>query len=166
MKINPYPYHLIKFPREVFNAPVPFISLMARWYVLSAIGRGQDSPFARTSQYCSLQRLFRRQYQCLIDSRPLRLSLWLTHGYVSSIIIENPGERIKTIRGCSINYIVLLNGTANENRFEVDKWSIGAILYTPVVGRHSKQKTWRLFIRSFHNKIKFNELMFGQTYPR
>ena len=57
--------------------PVPFISLMACRYVLSALCRSQDSPLAWTSKYCSLQRLFRKQHLRLNDSRSLWLSLWL-----------------------------------------------------------------------------------------
>lgn len=51
-------------------------------------------------------------------------------------LIENPGERKKTICGTP-NYIApeVLFDTANGHSFEVDIWSIGVILYTLVVGR-------------------------------
>ena len=51
-------------------------------------------------------------------------------------LIENPGERKKTICGTP-NYIApeVLFDTANGHSFEVDTWSIGVILYTLVVGR-------------------------------
>ena len=51
-------------------------------------------------------------------------------------LIENPGERKKTICGTP-NYIApeVLFDTVNGHSFEVDTWSIGVILYTLVVGR-------------------------------
>ncbi|KAH7929999.1 Pkinase-domain-containing protein [Leucogyrophana mollusca] len=51
-------------------------------------------------------------------------------------LIENPGERKKTICGTP-NYIApeVLFDTANGHSFEVDTWSIGVILYTLVIGR-------------------------------
>ena len=51
-------------------------------------------------------------------------------------LIENPGERKKTISGRP-NHIApeVLFDTVNRHSFEVDSWSIGVILYTLVVGR-------------------------------
>lgn len=51
-------------------------------------------------------------------------------------LIENPGERKKTICGTP-NYIApeVLFDTANGHSFEVDTWSIGVILYTLVIGK-------------------------------
>lgn len=51
-------------------------------------------------------------------------------------LIENPGERKKTICGTP-NYIApeVLFDTANGHSFEVDTWSVGVILYTLVIGR-------------------------------
>ena len=51
-------------------------------------------------------------------------------------LIENPGERKKTICGTP-NYIApeVLFDTANGHSFEVDTWSIGVILYTLIIGR-------------------------------
>ncbi|KAI0771335.1 kinase-like domain-containing protein, partial [Irpex lacteus] len=51
-------------------------------------------------------------------------------------LIENPGERKKTICGTP-NYIApeVLWDTANGHSFEVDTWSVGVILYTLVIGK-------------------------------
>ena len=51
-------------------------------------------------------------------------------------LIENPGERKKTLRSCQIYYLVpevFFKWYANGNSFEVDTWPTGAILYTPVI---------------------------------
>ena len=54
-------------------------------------------------------------------------------------LIENPGERRKTICGTP-NYIALevLLDTANGHSFEVDTWSIA--IYWSLVVRHAKNK--------------------------
>ncbi|KAI0063902.1 Pkinase-domain-containing protein [Artomyces pyxidatus] len=73
-------------------------------------------------------------------------------------LIENPGERKKTICGTP-NYIApeVLFDTANGHSFEVDTWSIGVILYTLIVGRPPFQTK---DVKEIYDRIKKNEYEF------
>ncbi|KJA14333.1 hypothetical protein HYPSUDRAFT_208789 [Hypholoma sublateritium FD-334 SS-4] len=73
-------------------------------------------------------------------------------------LIENPGERKKTICGTP-NYIApeVLFDTANGHSFEVDTWSIGVILYTLVVGRPPFQTK---DVKAIYKRIRANEYEF------
>ncbi|KAI0703486.1 Pkinase-domain-containing protein [Cytidiella melzeri] len=73
-------------------------------------------------------------------------------------LIENPGERKKTICGTP-NYIApeVLFDTANGHSFEVDTWSIGVILYTLVIGRPPFQTK---DVKSIYKRIRNNEYEF------
>ncbi|KIJ90202.1 hypothetical protein K443DRAFT_38368, partial [Laccaria amethystina LaAM-08-1] len=73
-------------------------------------------------------------------------------------LIENPGERKKTICGTP-NYIApeVLFDTANGHSFEVDTWSIGVILYTLVVGRPPFQTK---DVKAIYKRIRDNEYEF------
>ncbi|KAF9007069.1 hypothetical protein BDQ17DRAFT_1324325 [Cyathus striatus] len=75
-------------------------------------------------------------------------------------LIENPGERKKTICGTP-NYIApeVLFDTANGHSFEVDTWSIGVILYTLVVGRPPFQTK---DVKEIYKRIRDNEYEFPQ----
>ncbi|KAH9848815.1 Pkinase-domain-containing protein [Lenzites betulinus] len=73
-------------------------------------------------------------------------------------LIENPGERKKTICGTP-NYIApeVLFDTANGHSFEVDTWSIGVILYTLVVGKPPFQTkdVKEIYVRIRDNQYEF-----------
>ncbi|KAG2008894.1 AGC/Akt protein kinase [Coprinopsis cinerea AmutBmut pab1-1] len=73
-------------------------------------------------------------------------------------LIENPGERKKTICGTP-NYIApeVLFDTANGHSFEVDIWSIGVILYTLVIGRPPFQTKE---VKEIYKRIRDNEYEF------
>ncbi|TFY51546.1 hypothetical protein EVJ58_g10508, partial [Rhodofomes roseus] len=75
-------------------------------------------------------------------------------------LIENPGERKKTICGTP-NYIApeVLFDTANGHSFEVDTWSIGVILYTLVVGRPPFQTK---DVKAIYKRIRDNEYDFPE----
>ncbi|KAI0791256.1 Pkinase-domain-containing protein [Abortiporus biennis] len=78
-------------------------------------------------------------------------------------LIENPGERKKTICGTP-NYIApeVLFDTANGHSFEVDTWSIGVILYTLVVGRPPFQTK---DVKAIYKRIRDNEYEFPADRP-
>ncbi|KAF9466886.1 kinase-like domain-containing protein [Collybia nuda] len=73
-------------------------------------------------------------------------------------LIENPGERKKTICGTP-NYIApeVLFDTANGHSFEVDTWSIGVILYTLVIGRPPFQTSE---VKAIYKRIRDNDYAF------
>ncbi|KAG5730046.1 Cell cycle serine/threonine-protein kinase CDC5/MSD2 [Termitomyces sp. T112] len=73
-------------------------------------------------------------------------------------LIENPGERKKTICGTP-NYIApeVLFDTVNGHSFEVDTWSIGVILYTLVIGRPPFQTSE---VKEIYKRIRNNEYDF------
>ncbi|KAG6807580.1 hypothetical protein H0H92_007046 [Tricholoma furcatifolium] len=73
-------------------------------------------------------------------------------------LIENPGERKKTICGTP-NYIApeVLFDTVNGHSFEVDTWSVGVILYTLVVGRPPFQTSE---VKEIYKRIRNNEYDF------
>ncbi|KAF8531148.1 Pkinase-domain-containing protein [Gautieria morchelliformis] len=73
-------------------------------------------------------------------------------------LIENPGERKKTICGTP-NYIApeVLFDTTNGHSFEVDTWSIGVILYTLVVGRPPFQTK---DVKAIYKRIRDNQYEF------
>ncbi|XP_006456153.1 hypothetical protein AGABI2DRAFT_188194 [Agaricus bisporus var. bisporus H97] len=73
-------------------------------------------------------------------------------------LIENPGERKKTICGTP-NYIApeVLFDTANGHSFEVDTWSIGVILYTLVIGKPPFQTK---DVKEIYKRIRDNEYEF------
>ncbi|KAJ7599348.1 kinase-like domain-containing protein [Mycena floridula] len=73
-------------------------------------------------------------------------------------LIENPGERKKTICGTP-NYIApeVLFDTANGHSFEVDTWSIGVILYTLAVGRPPFQTKE---VKEIYKRIRDNDYEF------
>ncbi|GLB45196.1 putative kinase-like [Lyophyllum shimeji] len=73
-------------------------------------------------------------------------------------LIENPGERKKTICGTP-NYIApeVLFDTINGHSFEVDTWSIGVILYTLCVGRPPFQTAE---VKQIYKRIRDNEYDF------
>ncbi|THV04760.1 Pkinase-domain-containing protein [Dendrothele bispora CBS 962.96] len=75
-------------------------------------------------------------------------------------LIENPGERKKTICGTP-NYIApeVLFDTANGHSFEVDIWSIGVILYTLVVGRPPFQQQTK-DVEAIYQRIRDNQYEF------
>ncbi|THV04761.1 Pkinase-domain-containing protein [Dendrothele bispora CBS 962.96] len=78
-------------------------------------------------------------------------------------LIENPGERKKTICGTP-NYIApeVLFDTANGHSFEVDIWSIGVILYTLVVGRPPFQTK---DVKAIYERIRDNQYEFPADRP-
>ncbi|KAJ4473142.1 kinase-like domain-containing protein [Lentinula aciculospora] len=78
-------------------------------------------------------------------------------------LIENPGERKKTICGTP-NYIApeVLFDTANGHSFEVDTWSIGVILYTLVIGRPPFQTK---DVKAIYKRIRDNEYEFPSERP-
>ncbi|KAH8108768.1 Pkinase-domain-containing protein [Phellopilus nigrolimitatus] len=78
-------------------------------------------------------------------------------------LIENPGERKKTICGTP-NYIApeVLFDTANGHSFEVDTWSIGVILYTLVIGRPPFQTKE---VKTIYKRIRDNEYDFPPERP-
>ncbi|GJJ15054.1 hypothetical protein Clacol_009329 [Clathrus columnatus] len=73
-------------------------------------------------------------------------------------LIENPGERKKTICGTP-NYIApeVLFDTTNGHSFEVDTWSIGVILYTLIVGRPPFQTK---DVKEIYKRIRDNQYEF------
>ncbi|KAF8638670.1 hypothetical protein AX17_002031 [Amanita inopinata Kibby_2008] len=73
-------------------------------------------------------------------------------------LIENPGERKKTICGTP-NYIApeVLFDTVNGHSFEVDTWSVGVILYTLVVGRPPFQTK---DVKAIYKRIRDNDYDF------
>lgn len=73
-------------------------------------------------------------------------------------LIENPGERKKTICGTP-NYIApeVLFDTANGHSFEVDTWSIGVILYTLLIGRPPFQTK---DVKEIYTRIRDNNYEF------
>ncbi|KIJ14646.1 hypothetical protein PAXINDRAFT_163264 [Paxillus involutus ATCC 200175] len=75
-------------------------------------------------------------------------------------LIENPGERKKTICGTP-NYIApeVLFDTANGHSFEVDAWSIGVILYTLLIGRPPFQTK---DVKEIYTRIRDNVYEFPQ----
>ncbi|KAJ3742544.1 kinase-like domain-containing protein [Lentinula detonsa] len=78
-------------------------------------------------------------------------------------LIENPGERKKTICGTP-NYIApeVLFDTANGHSFEVDTWSIGVILYTLVIGRPPFQTK---DVKAIYKRIRDNDYEFPPERP-
>ncbi|KAF5386544.1 hypothetical protein D9757_005886 [Collybiopsis confluens] len=78
-------------------------------------------------------------------------------------LIENPGERKKTICGTP-NYIApeVLFDTANGHSFEVDTWSIGVILYTLIIGRPPFQTKE---VKAIYKRIRDNEYEFPSERP-
>ncbi|KAH7878481.1 kinase-like domain-containing protein [Lentinula edodes] len=78
-------------------------------------------------------------------------------------LIENPGERKKTICGTP-NYIApeVLFDTANGHSFEVDTWSIGVILYTLVIGRPPFQTK---DVKAIYKRIRDNAYEFPTERP-
>ncbi|ESK88533.1 cell cycle serine threonine-protein kinase cdc5 msd2 [Moniliophthora roreri MCA 2997] len=78
-------------------------------------------------------------------------------------LIENPGERKKTICGTP-NYIApeVLFDTANGHSFEVDTWSIGVIIYTLVIGRPPFQTK---DVKAIYTRIRDNEYEFPAERP-
>ncbi|KAJ3777786.1 kinase-like domain-containing protein [Lentinula raphanica] len=78
-------------------------------------------------------------------------------------LIENPGERKKTICGTP-NYIApeVLFDTANGHSFEVDTWSIGVILYTLVIGRPPFQTK---DVKAIYKRIRDNDYEFPAERP-
>ncbi|KXN83099.1 Cell cycle serine/threonine-protein kinase CDC5/MSD2 [Leucoagaricus sp. SymC.cos] len=73
-------------------------------------------------------------------------------------LIENPGERKKTICGTP-NYIApeVLFDTVNGHSFEVDTWSIGVILYTIIIGRPPFQTK---DVKEIYKRIRDNDYEF------
>ncbi|KAF9261697.1 Pkinase-domain-containing protein [Marasmius fiardii PR-910] len=78
-------------------------------------------------------------------------------------LIENPGERKKTICGTP-NYIApeVLFDTANGHSFEVDTWSIGVIIYTLVIGRPPFQTKE---VKQIYSRIRDNNYEFPPERP-
>ncbi|KAG1748400.1 kinase-like domain-containing protein [Suillus paluster] len=78
-------------------------------------------------------------------------------------LIENPGERKKTICGTP-NYIApeVLFDTANGHSFEVDTWSIGVILYTLVIGRPPFQTK---DVKEIYTRIRDNDCITSILTP-
>ncbi|KAG7085661.1 hypothetical protein E1B28_003206 [Marasmius oreades] len=78
-------------------------------------------------------------------------------------LIENPGERKKTICGTP-NYIApeVLFDTANGHSFEVDTWSIGVIIYTLVIGRPPFQTKE---VKEIYTRIRDNDYEFPPERP-
>ncbi|PFH49070.1 hypothetical protein AMATHDRAFT_5215 [Amanita thiersii Skay4041] len=78
-------------------------------------------------------------------------------------LIENPGERKKTICGTP-NYIApeVLFDTVNGHSFEVDTWSIGVILYTLAVGRPPFQTK---DVKAIYKRIRDNDYDFPSYSP-
>ncbi|KAL0579340.1 Cell cycle serine/threonine-protein kinase cdc5/MSD2 [Marasmius crinis-equi] len=78
-------------------------------------------------------------------------------------LIENPGERKKTICGTP-NYIApeVLFDTANGHSFEVDTWSIGVIIYTLLIGRPPFQTKE---VKAIYTRIRDNDYEFPQERP-
>ncbi|KAL1412064.1 Cell cycle serine/threonine-protein kinase cdc5/MSD2 [Vanrija albida] len=73
-------------------------------------------------------------------------------------LIENPGERKKTICGTP-NYIApeVLFDTANGHSFEVDVWSVGVILYTLLIGKPPFQTK---DVKAIYRRIRENRYEF------
>ncbi|KAE9410055.1 kinase-like protein [Gymnopus androsaceus JB14] len=78
-------------------------------------------------------------------------------------LIENPGERKKTICGTP-NYIApeVLFDQTNGHSYEVDIWSIGVILYTLLVGRPPFQTKE---VKAIYKRIRDNEYEFPSDRP-
>ncbi|KAK2462634.1 hypothetical protein APHAL10511_005367 [Amanita phalloides] len=78
-------------------------------------------------------------------------------------LIENPGERKKTICGTP-NYIApeVLFDTVNGHSFEVDTWSVGVILYTLIVGRPPFQTK---DVKAIYKRIRDNDYDFPTRAP-
>ncbi|KAM6503064.1 Protein kinase-like domain containing protein [Amanita muscaria] len=78
-------------------------------------------------------------------------------------LIENPGERKKTICGTP-NYIApeVLFDTVNGHSFEVDTWSVGVILYTLIVGRPPFQTK---DVKAIYKRIRDNDYDFPSHAP-
>lgn len=73
-------------------------------------------------------------------------------------LIENPGERKKTICGTP-NYIApeVLFDTTNGHSFEVDVWSVGVILYTLLIGKPPFQTK---DVKAIYRRIRENRYEF------
>ncbi|KAH7098852.1 Pkinase-domain-containing protein [Auriculariales sp. MPI-PUGE-AT-0066] len=78
-------------------------------------------------------------------------------------LIENPGERKKTICGTP-NYIApeVLFDSANGHSFEVDTWSTGVILYTLLIGKPPFQTK---DVKTIYQRIKDNDYDFPSDKP-
>ncbi|KAJ8518327.1 hypothetical protein ONZ45_g4587 [Pleurotus djamor] len=78
-------------------------------------------------------------------------------------LIENPGERKKTICGTP-NYIApeVLFDTANGHSFEVDTWSVGVMLYTLLIGRPPFQTKE---VKTIYKRIRDNDYDFPAERP-
>ncbi|BEJ14590.1 hypothetical protein CspHIS471_0403570 [Cutaneotrichosporon sp. HIS471] len=75
-------------------------------------------------------------------------------------LIENPGDRKKTICGTP-NYIApeVLFDTANGHSFEVDVWSVGVILYTLLIGKPPFQTKE---VKAIYRRIRENRYEFPE----